>query len=122
MSAIVSFGSCNVMLMEGGLAPFAGEGGSAWSSAGWLGGRPLCVWFFSNVEGCGVFFGGAGGEGCLSGRYSFCSWLLVTCPGEWAVWLPFSLIRRFFFNVFDNGFMRLRCAGVLSLEGFESVF
>ena len=123
MSAIVSFGSCNVMLMGGGLAPFAGEGGSAWSSTGWLGGRPLCVWFFSNVGGCGVvFFGGAAG-GCLSGRYSFCLWLLVTCPGEWAVWLPFPLIRRFFFfNVFDNGFMRLRCAGVLGLEGFESVF
>ena len=68
-----------------------------------------------------VFFSAERGGGCLSGRYSFCSWLLVTCPGEWAVWLPFSLIRRFF-NVFDIGFMRLRCAGVLSLEGFESVF
>ena len=60
MSAIMSFGSCSVMLMGGGLAPFADVGGSAWSSTGWLGGRPLCVWFFSNVEGCGVFFGGAG--------------------------------------------------------------
>ena len=28
----------------------------------------------------------------------------------------------FFFNVFDNSFLRLRCAGVLSLDGFESVF
>ena len=27
MSAIVSFGSCNVMLMGGGLAPFADVGG-----------------------------------------------------------------------------------------------
>ena len=98
MSAIVSFGFCSVMLMGGGLAPFADVGGSAWSSAGWLGGRPLCVWFFSDVVGCGVvFFGGAPGRGGrLSGRHCFCSWLSVTCPGEWAVWLPFSLIRRFF--------------------------
>ena len=61
MSVFVSFGSCNIMLMGwGGLAPFADVGGSAWSSAGWLGGRPLCVWFFSDVVGCGVvFFGGA---------------------------------------------------------------
>ena len=29
MSIIVSFGSCNVMLMGGGLAPFADVGGSA---------------------------------------------------------------------------------------------
>ena len=72
MSAIVSFGSCNVMLMGGGLAPFAGEGGSAWSSTGWLGGRPLCVWFFSNVGGCGVvFFGGAAGGGACPGGIAF---------------------------------------------------
>ena len=71
MSAIVSFGSCNVMLMEGGLAPFAGVGGSAWSSAGWLGGRPLCVWFFSNVEGCGVFFRRSGEGGACTGGIAF---------------------------------------------------
>ena len=124
MSAIVSFGSCNVMLMGGGLAPFADVGGSAWSSAGWLGGRPLCVWFSVMLKVVVLLFSAERrGGGCLSGRYSFCLWLLVTCPGEWAVWLPFPLIRRFFFfNVFDNGFMRLRCAGVLGLEGFESVF
>ena len=75
MSAIVSFGSCNVMLMGGGLAPFADVGraawpllpmwgGSAWSSARWLGGRPLCLWFCSDVVGCGVvFFGGVVGGG-----------------------------------------------------------
>ena len=56
MSAIVSFGSCNVILMGGGLAPFADVGGSACSSAGWLGVRPLEFWFFSNVERCGVVF------------------------------------------------------------------
>ena len=83
MSAIVSFGSCSVMLMGGGLAPFADVGGSAWSSARWLVGRLLCVWFFSDVVGCAVvFFGGAGGGGCLSGRHCFCSWLSVTCPGS----------------------------------------
>ena len=71
MSAIVSFGSCNVMLMGGGLAPFAGEGGSAWSSTGWLGGRPLCVWFFSNVEGCGVFFRRSGEGGACPGGIAF---------------------------------------------------
>ena len=63
MSTIVSFGSCSVMLIGGGLAPFAGAGESAWSSAGWLGGRPLCVWLFSGVVSCGVvFFDGAVGE------------------------------------------------------------
>ena len=82
MSAIVSFGSCNVMLMGGGLAPFADVGraawpllpmwgGSAWSSAGWLGGRPLCVWFFSNVEGCGVFFRRSGEGGACPGGIAF---------------------------------------------------
>ena len=119
------FGSCSVMLMGGGLAPFADVGGgSARSSAGWLGGRPLCVWFFSDIVGCGVvFFDGAVGGGCLSGRHCICSWLSMTSPGEWAVWLLFSLVSRFFFlNVFDNSFLRLRCTGVLSLEGFESVF
>ena len=40
---------------------------------------------------------------------------------EWAVRLLFSLVSRFFY-VFDNSFLRLRCAGVLSLVGFESVF
>ena len=36
----------------------------------------------------------------------------------------FSLNTLFFFflNVIDNVFMRLRCAGVLGLEGIESVF
>ena len=73
MSAIVFSGSCSVMLMGGGLAPFADVGGgSAWSSAGWLGGRPLCVWFFSDVVGCGVvFFGGAGGGGACPGGIAF---------------------------------------------------
>ena len=73
MSAIVYFGSCNVMLMGGGLAPFADVGGSAWSSAGWLGGRPLCVWFFSHDEGCGVVFfdGAAGGGGACPGGIAF---------------------------------------------------
>ena len=66
MSAIVSFGSCSVMLMGGGLAPFADVGGSAWSSARWLGGRPLCLWFCSDVVGCGVvFFGGVVAGGLL---------------------------------------------------------
>ena len=54
--------------MGGGLALFAdvGGGGSTWSSAGWLGGWPLCVWFFSDVVGCGVvFFGGAAEGGVL---------------------------------------------------------
>ena len=36
--------------------------------------------------------------------------------------VAFSLNTSFFFNVVDNGFMRLRCAGVLGLEGIESVF
>ena len=97
MSVIVSFGSCNIMLMGwGGLAPFADVGGSAWSSARWLGGRPLCVWFFSDVVGCGVvFFGGA--EGGVLVRAAL---LLLVVIGdvsrEWAVWLLFSLVSRFF--------------------------
>ena len=97
------FGSCSVMLMGGGLAPFADVGGgSARSSAGWLGGRPLCVWFFSDIVGCGVvFFDGAVGGGCLSGRHCICSWLSMTSPGEWAVWLLFSLVSRFFFLMFS---------------------
>ena len=73
MSIIVSFGSCNVMLMVGGRAPFADVGGgSAWFSAGWFCGRPLCIWFFSDVVGCGVvFFGGAGGGGACPGGIAF---------------------------------------------------
>ena len=98
MSAIVSFGSCNGMLMGGGPAPFADVGGSAWSSAGWLGGRSLCVWFFSDVVGCGVvFFGGAAGRGGVLVRAAL---LLLVVIGdvsrEWAVWLLFSLVSRFF--------------------------
>ena len=61
----------------GRLAPFADAGASAWSSAGWLVGRPLCVCPFSGVVGgdrllclsvcmgcaCDVaFFIGAAGE------------------------------------------------------------
>ena len=42
MSAIVSFGSCNVMLMGGGLAPFADVGGG------------VCL-FFSGVAGWQAF-------------------------------------------------------------------
>ena len=60
-----------VMLMGGGLAPFA-DVCSAWSSARWLGGRSLCVWFFSDVVGCGVvFFGGAEGGGACPGGIAF---------------------------------------------------
>ena len=59
----------------------------------------------------------------LSGRHCFCSWISVMWPGVWAVWLLFSLVSRFFFFLsFDDSFLRLRCAGVLSLEGFKSVF
>ena len=110
MSVIVSFGSCNIMLMGwGGLAPFADVGGgSAWSSAGWLGDWPLCVWFFSDVVGCGVvFFGGAAEGGGVLVRAAL---LLLVVIGdvsrEWAVWLLFSLVSRFFY-VFDNSFLRL---------------
>ena len=69
MSAIVSFGSCNVMLMEGGLAPFVDVGGSAWSSAGWLGGRPLCVWFSVMLKVVVLFFSAErrGGGACPGG-------------------------------------------------------
>ena len=36
--------------------------------------------------------------------------------------VAFFLSKSFFLNVFDNSFLRLRCAGVLNLEGFESFF
>ena len=103
MSAIVSFGSCSVMLMGGGLAPFADVGGgSAWSSAGWLGGRPLCVWFFSDVVGCGVvFFGGAGGGGVLVRA----ALLLLVVIGDVSrgvgCLVAFFLSKSFFFLMFS---------------------
>ena len=88
-----------------------------------MGGRPLCVWFFSDVVGCGVvFFGGAGGGGVLVRAALLLLVVIGDVSREWAVWLLFSLVSRFFFNFLDNSFLRLRCAGVLSLEGFESVF
>ena len=104
-----------LLLMWGGGLPGLQRGG-------WVAGP--CEFGFSVMMRVVVLFFSAGRRGgCLSGRYSFCLWLLVTCPGEWAVWLPFPLIRCFFFfNVIDNVFMRLRCAGVLGLEGIESVF
>ena len=84
-----------VMLMGGGLAPFA-DVCSAWSSARWLGGRSLCVWFFSDVVGCGVvFFGGAGG-GVLVRAALLLLVVIGDVSREWAVWLLFSLVSRFF--------------------------
>ena len=70
-----------------------------------------------------LFFGGAARGGGVLVRAAL---LLLVVIGdvsrEWAVWLLFSLVSRFFFYVFVNSLLRLRCAGVLSLEGFESVF
>ena len=119
------FGSCSVMLMGGGLAPFADVGGgSARSSAGWLGGRPLCVWFFSDIVGCGVvFFDGAVGGGVLVRAALYLFVVIDDEPRGVGCLVAFFLSKSFFFfNVFDNSFLRLRCTGVLSLEGFESVF
>ena len=97
MSAIVSFGFCSVMLMGGGLAPFADVGGPAWSSAGWLGGRPLCVWFFSDVVGCGVVFSEERrGAGVLVRAALLLLVVIGDVSREWAVWLLFSLVSRFF--------------------------
>ena len=50
--------------------------------------------------------------------------LVVIGDVSWGVGclIAIFLSKSFFFNVFDNSFLRLRCAGVLSLEGFESVF
>ena len=98
MSVIVSFGSCNIMLMGwGGLAPFADVGGSAWSSARWLGGRPLCVWFFSAVVGCGVVFSEERrGAGVLVRAALLLLVVIGDVSREWAVWLLFSLVSRFF--------------------------
>ena len=123
MSVIVSFGCCSVILMGGGLAPFADVGGSAWSSAGWLGGRSLCVWFFSDVVGCGVVFSE---ERRGAGVLVRAALLLLVVIGDVSrgvgCLVAFFLSKSFFLNVFDNSFLRLRCAGVLSLEGFESFF
>ena len=97
MSAIVSFGSCNVMLMGGGLAPFADVGGlPVLQRGGWVA-SPYEFGFSAMLKDVVLFFSAERGGGCLSGRYCFCSWLLVTCPREWAVWLLFSLVSFFFF-------------------------
>ena len=60
MSAIVSFGSCNVMLMEGGLAPFAEVGGGlpGLQRGGWVAG-PDAVGFSVRLKVVVFFFGGA---------------------------------------------------------------
>ena len=72
-------------------------GGSAWSSAGWLGGRSLCIWFFSDVVGCGVvFFGGAVGGGVLVRAALLLLVVIGDVSREWAVWLLFSLVSRSF--------------------------
>ena len=119
----MSFGSCRVMLIGGGLAPFADAGESAWSSAGWLGGgRPLCVWLFSGVVDCGVvFFDGAAGE-VLVRATLFLFAVIGDVTRSVGCLVAFFLSKSFFFYVFDDSFLRLRCAGVLRLEGFESVF
>ena len=65
MSAIVSFGSCNVMLMEGGRAPFADVGGGlpGLQRGGWVAGPyafgfsvmlKVVVFFFRRSVGGGV--------------------------------------------------------------------
>ena len=80
MSAIVYFGCFTVMLMGGGLAPFADVGGGlpGLQRGGWVAGP--CAFGFSVMMRVVVLFFSAGrrGGGCLSGRYSFCLWLLVT--------------------------------------------
>ena len=69
-----------------------------------------------------LFFSAERGAGVLVRAALLLLVVIGDVSREWAVWLFFSLVSRFFFNVFDNSFLRLRCAGVLSLEGFESVF
>ena len=63
MSAIVSFGSCNVMLMGGGLAPFADVGGGlpGLQRGGWVAGP--CAFGFSVMMRVVVLFFSAEGQG-----------------------------------------------------------
>ena len=115
MRAIVSFGSWSVMLIGGGLAPFADTGESAWSSAWWLEGRPLCVWLFSGIVGCGVvFFVGAAGE-VLVRATLFLFVVIGDVTRGVGCLLAFFLSKSVFFYVFDDSFLWLRCAGILSL-------
>ena len=71
MSAIVSFGSCNVMLMEGGLAPFADVGGGGLPGlqrGGWVAG-PYAFGFSVMLKVVVFFFRRSvgGGGGCPGG-------------------------------------------------------
>ena len=71
MSAIVSFGSCNVMLMGGGLAPLPMWGGlPVLQRGGWVA-SPYEFGFSAMLKDVGLFFSAERGGGACPGGIAF---------------------------------------------------